>query len=188
MKKYKYIPLLIIIIYSIKIGCLYGMNIKNQLQWRRLFNVGLNVGNRAPDIELPLRDGTFLSLSSLQGKIVYLDFWASWCSSCRNKQEIIEIYKEYKNEKLRNAQGFTILSVSLDSNKEAWVNAIEKDGLIWANHVSDLKGWKSDAAVKYKIQRIPRAFLIDGDGIILDNKISQETIREKLEEQKLIEQ
>lgn len=187
MKKYIRFSLIIIVIASIKFGYSYGVSNKPQLQWRRLFNIGLNVGNRAPDFELPLIDGTILTLSSLQGKIVYLDFWASWCSSCRNKKEIIKVYKKYKNEKFKNAEGFTILSVSLDNNKEAWLNAIEKDDLIWTNHVSDLKGWKSHVARKYRIERIPRAYLIDGDGIILDDKISQETIREKLEELKLIE-
>lgn len=187
MKKHKSYLLSLAILLAVAFIIYLPVKSKNQLRLSRVFNVGINVGNKALDFKLPKIDGSLLSLSELQGKLVYLDFWASWCGSCRNKKEIIEIYKEYQDKTFMNAEGFTILSVSLDNNKEAWLKAIETDGLIWTNHVSDLKGWKSDAGTKYKIQRIPKAFLIDGDGVIIDDKISQETIREKLEGLKLIE-
>jgi len=117
------------------------------------------VGEKAPEIDIPGPDGKNIPLSSLRGKIVLLDFWASWCRPCRkNNPHIVSLYKKYKNK------GFDIYSVSLDKSKGSWMSAIEKDGLIWPSHVSELKQWSSKAAAAYKVSGIPATFLIDREG------------------------
>ncbi|MBK8557712.1 MAG: TlpA family protein disulfide reductase [Lewinellaceae bacterium] len=125
---------------------------------------GIKVGEMAPDIELPGPDGKTHKLSDLRGKIVLLDFWASWCGPCRRENpHVVEVYNKYKG------QGFEVFSVSLDNpgQKDKWVAAIEKDGLLWDNHVSDLQGWKSGPAAVYGVRSIPQTFLIGRDGKIL---------------------
>jgi len=126
------------------------------------------VGEMAPDIALPNLNGDIVKLSSLRGQMVFIDFWASWCKPCRKENpEILETYMKYKDEEFENGEGFTVYGVSLDKKKEAWQKAITKDGLIWETHVSDLKGWKNEAALAYGISSVPMSYLIDGDGVIV---------------------
>lgn len=143
----------------------------------------IKVGQPAPDIRMKDPKGKEYALSELKGKVVLLDFWASWCGPCRRENpNVVKVYEKYKS------QGFTVFSVSLDGldsrsmaainnnpqqvdvmmaqSKQKWIDAIAQDGLSWEYHVSDLKKWDSTSAALYGVRGIPKAFLIDRDGKI----------------------
>ncbi|MGD1841466.1 MAG: peroxiredoxin family protein [Thermonemataceae bacterium] len=137
---------------------------------------GLEVGVQAPDFSLPTPAGKQVSLSSLKGQYVLLDFWAAWCGPCRQENpNVVAAYERFKE------QNFTVLGVSLDKNREKWLKAIEKDNLQWTQ-VSDLQYWESSVVPLYKIEGIPMNYLIDPEGKIIAKNLRGEALQEKLAE------
>ena len=134
-------------------------------------------GMEAPDIALADRDGNIRRLSDLRGKVVLIDFWASWCRPCRMENpNVVRMYEQYHDK------GFEIFSVSLDNNREAWLRAITDDHLSWPNHVSDLRGWSSAGGKLYGISSIPATVLVDRNGIILARNLRGVQLENKLQE------
>ncbi len=132
-------------------------------------------GMVAPDLVGPTPDGSTYALSSLRGKVVLIDFWASWCGPCRRENPNVKAaYEKYKDK------GFDVLGVSLDKTKDAWVNAIQQDGLPW-HHISDLKGWQSEHAAMYSVTSIPQTLLIDREGKIIERNLRGPALEAKLQ-------
>lgn len=136
----------------------------------------LAIGAVAPEINLLQPDGTPLALSSLRGKVVLIDFWASWCGPCRRENPFnTKMYQRFRSE------GFEIYGVSLDDNKDRWKQAIASDSLVW-KHVSDLKKWNSSVVPLYRVSGIPATYLLDEEGKIIAKGLRGEALQAKLEE------
>ena len=137
---------------------------------------GVAVGQQAPDFTLNSPDGKPVALSSLRGKFVLIDFWASWCGPCRMENpNVVRMYDKFKDK------GFDIYGVSLDDNEKAWKTAIERDKLKW-QHGSELKKWNSGVAQSYGVNAIPATFLIDKDGKIIAKNLRGPALESKLTE------
>ncbi|WP_439555311.1 redoxin domain-containing protein [Dyadobacter sp.] len=137
---------------------------------------GVSVGQEAPDFTLNSPEGKPVSLSSLRGKYVLIDFWASWCGPCRMENpNVVRMYDKFKEK------GFDIYGVSLDDNEKSWKAAITKDNLKW-QHGSELKKWNSGVAQTYGVNAIPATFLIDKDGKIIAKNLRGPALESKLTE------
>ncbi|MBU1820373.1 MAG: AhpC/TSA family protein [Bacteroidetes bacterium] len=137
---------------------------------------GVAVGDEAPDFTLDNPEGAPVALSSLRGKYVLIDFWASWCGPCRMENpNVVKMYNKYKDK------GFAIYGVSLDKDKNAWLAAIKKDGLTWT-HGSDLKFWNSAVAQTYGVNAIPATYLLDKDGKVIAKNLRGPSLEAKLSE------
>ncbi len=136
----------------------------------------LPVGSMAPEISLPSPEGKEIALSSLRGKVVVIDFWASWCGPCRREMpEMVDLYKNFKSS------GLEIYGVSLDDNADAWKTAIANDHITWIQ-VSELKKWDSKVAVEYGIEEIPYTILLDKEGKIAAKGLPPGELRVKIQE------
>lgn len=137
-------------------------------------NAQVQVGEQAPELSLPNKNGDTITLSSLKGKIVLIDFWASWCVPCRrNNPFLVYLYKKYKSK------GFEIYGLSIDEEKDRWLNAVKKDKLTWPQ-VVDNKGWDAPSSLVYGVDAIPANFLLDKEGKIVAVNLEGMALEKKL--------
>jgi peroxiredoxin len=147
-----------------------GKYVSNKIEGAKAVAIGKN----APSFTQKSIDGKTISLENFKGKYVLLDFWASWCVPCRKEHpSFLKIYETYQ------AKNFEIISVSIDEDKNAWINASKMDNINWTN-LLDVKGQANEVTVKYGVQAVPANFLIDSNGVIVAKNLNGETLEKTL--------
>jgi len=136
----------------------------------------VRAGDMAPEISLPDANGSMVNLSTFRGKVILIDFWASWCGPCRGANPgIIKLYNKYK------VKGFEVFGVSIDAKKEAWLQAVSQDKIEYTQ-VNDKAGWNSLVAEKYAVNQIPTSFLLDKTGKIIAVDLEGKQLENKIKE------